>query len=606
MNIRGPEQCWRALQLVLIVLAGALAYSHSLHGQFVLDDHVIISGYGPKRIPELLYSGGFRRVVNATFAINYQLHGFQVTGYHLVNISIHILSALSAYFISVSAVAALRISFPSQQRNQAVSIERFVPLTVGLFFVLHPVQTQAVTYIVQRYTSLATLFYLFSVLMFIRARLTIENKRGWRCTLVPALATLSSGLLALGCKEIAVTLPVMLLFLELFLFRGRLLTRRLLSICGILAVLTLAVIFLAGSDHTLQGFIGTLNRATAENHYFSRSSYFLTELRVMATYLRLLCLPIGQSLFHDQATYTSILALPVMASLLLHLALISIASLLYWHSGRRITEHDTTPAHLQRLASLGIVWFYCTMAVESSIFPITDTIFEHRMYLPSFGFFLAIAAGGAWLFYRYNTSGRSAWSLLFLFCIVLGVLTVSRNQIWGDTLLLWQDTARKAPHKDLALANLAGEYMKRDQPEKALPLFVRALELNPDFHPRTKIYLGRTLQRLGIDTVRFTTGEELLQNGDEQLKPGNERRLVCVLQNNLALSYEIMGKPEKALKAYRAALQADRNYEPAWYNLGLFALGHGDKNQADAALLWLKAHNPSLAESFANTMAAPR
>lgn len=596
---------WQALQIALIVLAGAAVYSFSLHGQFVLDDQATIEFYGAKGALEALRSGGLRRIVNATFAINYQLHGLQVTGYHLVNLAIHISSALVACFITISSLSALRSSFPGQHQPPSAVVERFVPLTVGLLFVLHPAQTQAVSYIVQRYTSLATLLYLLAVLMFIRARLTIESNRRALCSLAPAAASLVCGVLAIGCKEIAVTLPVMLLFLELFLFRGRLLTRRFFSICGILLVLALGLVLLTRQDSSLHDFLMALDRATAENHYISRGSYFLTELRVMATYLRLLCLPLGQSLLYDYPIYTSLLSLPVMASLLLHLALLSSAVLLYRRSGRAHPECDATPARLQRLVALGIVWFYCTMSVESSIFPISDVIFEHRIYLPSFGFFLAAAAGAAWVFHRH-AYGKSAWLLLSLLCLVLGGVTVARNQLWNNPLALWQDTVEKAPNEDLALVNLAGEYMKLNKPDMALPLFVKALELNPDFIPRTKIYLGMTLQQLGVDPSRFTTGEELIQSGGVldkgEVRREDEKKLESVLQNNLALSNEIMGNPAKASKGYRAAIQANPSYVPAWYNLGMLSLKTGDRQQAETALQQLKKINSTAADKLMAAM----
>jgi len=596
------ERGWLALQIIMVTLAGAAAYSNSLHGQFVLDDFTSISFYGPKGFWEALRSGGLRRFANATFAINYSLHGMEVVGYHLVNLAIHISTALTAWYITISSLAALRCSYPGQLHPASPFVERFVPLAVALLFVLHPVQTQAVSYIIQRYTSLATLFYLLSALMFIRARLAIENKHRTRCTLAPAAATLVTAALAFGCKEITVTLPVTLVFLELFLFRGRLLTRRFFIACGLLILVGLAVAALQWQARSLHDFVAALDRATAENHFIPRSSYFLTQLFVVATYLRLLWLPFGQSLLYDYPVQSTLLSVPVMAALLLHLALICSAVLLLRKSRRPCPKEEAVSVQLQQLVALGIVWFYCTMAVESSIFPITDLIFEHRIYLPSFGFFLAVAAGTAWVAHTCANRIRIAWLLLSIVCLALGALTLSRNQIWSNTLTLWQDTVKKAPNEDLALANLAGEYMKLDKPETALPLFVKALELNPDFHPRTKIYLGMTLKQLGIDSTRYTTGEEFVQTGGDlnkgTVRAEDEKKMEGVLYNNLALSHEIMGNSEKALKGYRTALKANPAYGPAWYNAGMLFLKNGDRQQAETALLRLREIDPSSADKL--------
>jgi tetratricopeptide (TPR) repeat protein len=176
--------------------------------------------------------------------------------------------------------------------------------------------------------------------------------------------------------------------------------------------------------------------------------------------------------------------------------------------------------------------------------------------------------------------------------------------MWSDTLLLWQDTVKKAPTKDLAVANLAGEYMKRDLPDKALPLYVRALELNQIFMTTTKVRLGMTLQRLNIDRSRFTTGEEIIDlrelKGRVELERKDEDRLQCNMYNNLGLAQEYLGNPTKAKEHYRAALMINPAYDLAWYNLGLLSLQLGDTEQVDNALLRLKKFNPSLASLLEN------
>jgi tetratricopeptide (TPR) repeat protein len=246
------------------------------------------------------------------------------------------------------------------------------------------------------------------------------------------------------------------------------------------------------------------------------------------------------------------------------------------------------------------------MSVESSIFPITDKIFEHRIYLPSAGFFLTLAAATALASLGKKVGPRVAWSLLAIACLVLGSLTVARNQVWSDTLLLWQDTVQKAPNNGLAAANLAGEYMERNQPDKALPLFVRALELNQVFLTMTKVHLGMTLQRLNVDGARFTTGEEILssreQAGKAALSRQDQNRLQCIMYNNLGLAYEYLGEPRKAGEPYRAALLINHGYDLAWYNLGLLSSRLGDTEQAVKALDRLNGLNPGLAEALARAM----
>lgn len=600
----GESLRWWIVPVALIVLAGAAVYSNTFQVPFVLDDDVVINNYGPQDIRTLLFHGGPRRVADASFALNYHLHGLQVAGYHLVNLAIHLAAAITLYFVVASALAALRQSFcPAEGAAQETDlVGRFVPLAGALLFALHPVQTQAVTYIAQRYTSLASFFYLLSVLFFLRSRIAFDKSAACRYPLFLGALSLAAGVLAVGSKQIAVTLPLMLLSLESFLFRGRLLTRRFCIICGSLLFLALAVLLTAWHDRSLHDLLVSLHHATAENLYMSRMTYLLTQMRVVATYLRLLCLPLGQSLFYDYPVYKTLYSLPVVASLGLHISLLITAGGLFRTSRENLASGKWQQGVLQRLASLGIVWFYIAMLVESSIFPITDIIFEHRIYLPSAGFFLTMTAGASLAAHGRRAGSKMAWSMLVAACLVLGGLTIARNHVWSDTLALWQDTARKAPNKDLALANLAGEYMKLNKPDTALPLFVRALELNPDFMTRTKVYLGMTLQRLNMDGSRFTTGEEILSPGGY---PGNgeqDRRLKSILNNNLGLAYEYLGEPVKARESYRAALRFNPAYDLAWYNLGLLSYRLGDTGQRDNALLQLKKHNPALAESLAKPL----
>jgi tetratricopeptide (TPR) repeat protein len=587
------------VQMALVLLAGIAAYWNSLQVPFVMDD-AAISFLGPKNPLDILLHGTARRVVDVTFALNYRLHGLQVTGYHLVNLAIHLAAALTLYFLVISAMAALRHSFSTGEEDPLAG--RFVPLAAALLFALHPLQTQAVTYTIQRYTCLATLFYLLTALLFVRARLAYDRHGAGTGTLLLAGGALTAAVLALGSKQIAATLPLMLVVLEIFLFRGRLINRRFFATCGALSLLAALALLATWGGGSLRDAVFDLHHATSEDNITSRSAYLLTQARVVAVYLRLLILPWGQSVFHDVAVSTSLLSLPVLAALALHGAIIAGAIILFRQSARKLPAGDTSRGELQRLAALGIAWFYVAMIVESSLFPITDIIFEHRVYLPSAGFFLTIAAGIAGLV----RNRKAAWGLLTIICLALGGLTVARNRVWNDSLILWQDTTRKAPGRYLAWANLAGEYLARNRPDLAVPAYVRAIELNPGLHVSIQSRLGEALQRLQIYDGRFTTGQEYLRPGPSEGVGGQDYRnmgkLGSVLFNNLGLAHEYLREPEKARKSYREALWATPDYDLAWYNLGLLALSVGDGGQAATVLRELQRLNPELAKNLEDSM----
>jgi hypothetical protein len=279
------------------MLAGAAVYSRTFQVPFVFDDYYCINLIGQQNILGILLHGGPRRVTDLTFAFNFRLNGLQVAGYHLVNLAVHLAAAVALYFLVTSSLAALRNSFSRQ--TETGFIDRFVPLAVALLFVVHPVQTQAVTYIIQRYTSLTTLFYLLSALFFIRTRLAIEKNDRLIRVLFPGAIALATGLLALGSKQIAATLPLMLLVLEITLFRGRMLGRRFFFSCAALLALVILYGIFAWHDSSLDDFLYDVHRATSEDLFTPRMTYLLTQTRVIVSYLGLLFLPLNQNLMPD-------------------------------------------------------------------------------------------------------------------------------------------------------------------------------------------------------------------------------------------------------------------------------------------------------------------
>ena len=364
-------------QLTLILIAGAAVYANSFRVGFVMDDYAVISSYGPRGVVDILLHGGPRRVADATFALNYALHGQEVAGYHAVNLLIHLAAAVTLYYLAAASLAALRQSFSLHGEESAG--ERLVPFAAVLLFAVHPLQTQAVTYIVQRYTCLATLLYLLAAFLFIRTRLAFDRGGLSPRTLAAAGGTVAAGVLALGSKQIAATLPLMLLMLEVLIFRGRLLGRRFFILCGTALLLAAAALLFAWRALSPAEMLTALNNATSEHHNLSRSGYFFTQLRVVGTYLRLLVLPYGQSIFHDYPFSRSFLSLPVVAAAALHLSLLGCCAALIRSSGRRLRDGDAANGPLLRLAGAGFAWFYVALIIESSFFPITDWIFEHQI-----------------------------------------------------------------------------------------------------------------------------------------------------------------------------------------------------------------------------------
>jgi tetratricopeptide (TPR) repeat protein len=591
---------WPAIQIAIIILVGISLYSNSLHVPPVMDDSQLF-GIEKVKWSKILFHGGARRFTDLSFAIGSRWHGTQASAFHAVNIAIHISAAVALYWV-VSTL--LRHLYDTQSdRAEHHFTERFVPFATALLFVSHPLQTQAVTYVIQRYTSMATLFYLLSVLSFIHCRRAMTSSGSSVVTYGMAALTILAGIVAFGSKQIAYTLPVMLLFIEALCFRGQLFNKRFYLTCAALLFLILGAGWFKWHESSWHDFIFDLNHATTEDQTASRTTYALTQSRAVVQYLKLLCLPVGQSLLHDFTVSRTITSPPVLASLALHMLLLSLA---YRFSRAAAIPGAELLWALRRLTTLGIIWFYLTMAVESSFFPIRDLFFEHRTYLPSAGFFLAIISSFALLLQHRQ---KMAWLALGIVIILLGGMTIARNRVWQTPLTLWQDTVHKAPDNGLAIANLGGAYMGEHQPEKALPLYLRALTKNANFQA---FHIGEALQDLQVESYRFTTGREIIFPEDGKMRTQMDRisqkNYESVTCNTQGLAYEYLGDNSVAVNYYQQSLVINPDYDKAWYNLGLLASKTGNQPQALHALSELRRLASPLADRLAtaaNFHAAP-
>lgn len=572
---------------LIILVLGTLAYANSFGVPFVLDDLDSITGNAAIRDLGNFLPGGSdyeihlrRWVAYFSFALNYRFGGLSVFGYHLFNLALHLGTALLVYLL-------VRLTFRTPYFQDSAAGEppgrpyaaTFVPLVAALFFVVHPVQTQAVTYVVQRLTSLCTLFYLLSVVLYVQARVGMEA-RGTR--LQPSSILLLAGsvlaaILAMFTKEIAFTLPLAALLYEFCFFRGAW-RPRLLPLLPLLVTLPIIplMVFTSGEMSSTGTFLQT-------RIDIPRGHYLLTQFPVIVTYLRLLFLPMNQNLDYDYPVYTTFFTPPVFLSFLLVAALLALA-LYLWASSRREPSAS-------RLLSFGLFWFFLTLSVESSIVPLADVIFEHRLYLPSVG--LAAALAGATLLATQKTAsllgGRLPLLAAAVAILVLSVATWQRNQVWQSEVSLWADTVRKSPGKARPWYNL-GTYLKdTGQPTEAIPALSRAVEIDPKhvdaWHNLGLAYLmtGRELE--AVSALRRAV----------RLDPEFDNAAI-----NLSAALLQTGQYAQAVPL----LERVRNRTPAWaevrFNLGLAYAGSGNLPGARRELADLQRLNPTLARGLAD------
>jgi tetratricopeptide (TPR) repeat protein len=457
--------------VLLVAAVGLLAYSNSFDCAFHYDDKVVligepsITGFAPE-------PSSRRFLGDLSFAISYRLFGERPAGYHAVNLTIHLLNGVLV-FLLVRALWRAETPLRSAYAHRAEPIA----LLTALLFVAHPLQTQAVTYIVQRYAALAAAFFLLSIWSYVRFRLAEAGGRAWGWYLL----FLASAGAAFWTKENTAVLPLVVAGVELTFFRAPL-RRRALFFAPFLAALAIGAIWAAVAGVSL----AELDRVARVDTSMPRSDYLLTQARVVATYLRLLVLPVGQNLDHDVAVSTSIADVRVLLAMGLH-ALIVGASAWALRRGSR-------GEGLFALAGFGGIWFYASQLVESSFIPIVDVMYEHRAYLPSFGVFLAAAAALAAL--PQLSAPRRWWAVGTVLVGVLASLTFARNRVWKDDLTLWADAAAKSPGKSRPLNNYGIALFERGDLTGALAAYRRAIAVDPA-NDKPYFNVGEALQKAG-------------------------------------------------------------------------------------------------------------
>ena len=589
--------------LLLILLVGAVAYANSFQVPFVLDDLELIANNDIIRNLGNFLPGGSgydftprRWFGYFTFALNYHFGGLDVTGYHLFNLAVHLCTALLVY-----ALVRLTFRTPKLSASGLVSQAGTVALLAALFFVAHPVQTQAVTYIVQRLASLCTLFYLLALVLYVAARLGFDNQAaqggGWRSLAAggwhgPLLLTGSfvAALLAMCTKEIAFTLPLVIVLYEASFFRGQW-QRRALILLPLLLTLPLIPysILTSGSGVPLEDGAADLELQLRAHTDLPRLHYLFTQFRVIVTYLRLLILPVGQNLDYDYPVFTTLFTPPVLLSCLLLAALLVLAIYLY-----RLSSEAVDPArvalHELRLVAFGIVWFFLTLAVESGLVPLADVIFEHRLYLPSIGLAIALAVLIVLAAQRVSLRlvARLVLPVAMLTIALLVVATWQRNQVWQSEISLWTDAARKSPAKARPWYNLGTHLIKAGDANQAIQALSQAVKLDPE-HAKAWHNLGRALLMAG----RY---REALQPLRKSVKLDAQHDNAVI---NLSVALIYTNQPREAVFRLEHMRQKFPERPDVRYNLGLAYLGTGKLDDARGELAVLSRIAPAVATDLA-------
>lgn len=524
------------ISIVFVAVLGVILYSSTFHAPFYYDDYDSILGNARIknlsnffRLPSIIDGAHERFISSLSFALNFNWGTNNVLGYHLVNTGIHIVNSVLVMLIVFSIFKT-----PALKDKYSSSIKLVIITITGLIFVSHPVQIQAVTYIIQRMTSLSTLFYLLAVYLFINARLVLENNREnlKQTNVIIKLAVLSfllfiAALMGLWSKQILASLPAMLLACEFIFFRVN-------AKFNWKIVIPAAVLF-AG----LVALIINLNVLPAETEDITRTNYLWTQLSVIVNYFKILILPISLNLDYEYSTVTSLFDLKTIA------CLIFIAAIVYL--GFRLIRK-------QPLISFAIFWYFIALSVESSIIPIRDLMVEHRLYLPMFGYALLIACTAFIFQPKYRNILLAVFFVMFF---TNSALTYQRNELWNDPIALWTDTIEKSPHKMRPRFFRGYMYMRNNEIDKAIADFKNVIE-------RDKTYY-RAFDNLGFAYQEKKDYQTAIKYHDEAIRLDPTSPYAY---NNRACALILLGKFDDAIPDLEEAVKIRKDYTDAYYNLG--------------------------------------
>jgi tetratricopeptide (TPR) repeat protein len=596
--------------LLFLIVAFAV-YLPALGGPFVLDDRHNIQENWHIRIqnlePSSLFNAGikgpsqYRPLPKITFALNYYFNGYDVKGFRAVNVFFH---AATAFGLFLFLLALSKTPVMKKQGSEAYAFS----LAASLLWLVHPLATQSVNYIVQRMAIMAALFFVFSLYFFVKARMAASPGKRWIFAAVCALC----GLMAFLSKENSATLVFVLLLLEWCFFqkfsfqwvKGSIVKIALVA----LAFIAIVAIYTGFSP------LEIVNN-TYQFRDFTPYERILTQFRVIALYLSLIFLPLpGRfTIYRDfDISHSIIDPLSTLASLTLLLGLFIFAFL----AARR------TP-----FLSFAIFFFFITLAPESSIIGL-EIAFDHRLYLPS----MLIVAAIVWLIQKLISSKNFSIIILGIMIAASAFATVAANRVWADDITFFRNAVKTSPQLVRPWTELSIALVNEGFAQEAVDAAQKATQLDPDafsaWYNYGKILAQPGVNRLEESVLAFRQALGFQQNYVAYFGQGgnihNDLYIVLTQLGRIdeagkvldyALSMEpehpdllgsagrhmlYTGNPGKAVEYLKKALEVAPPSVEILNNLAIAFMATGYHQQAYQSLNKALAHNPENIPSLYN------
>lgn len=591
----------RAFQMrciCLLILLSSLVYFNTLKGSFHYDDQSLLSHLWISDISHfwqevcLAENARYidqRVVLLFTYALNNTLRRGDVFGFHLINLTLHI-------FVSILIFSILRRAQYLFSERQVESGSFRLPLITAILFALHPLNTDAVSYISSRSAVLTTFLYLLTLYGFITFFLPMFLKRHRTGMVISGITCVMGFYLALASKLTAVTLPVSLGILfalvayqqKRLIFSVPSIDRKTIIAIGSGGVFFLAVLL----SMTWNRWFFPLDQGV---QLFGRIPYLLLQAKVIIFYyIKKFLFPINLNVDvgFPFSTFWTDIEIPLAIMLI-------IASVIYVFKWGNV------------FLKLGTGWFFITLLPTSSIVPLNDLAVEHHTYLPlSLG--LCLVLGGA------LTQTKQIWSqqLILVLFLVLSLQTVARNDVWLDDFKLWQDAASKNPFSPRTQSNYGKAWY-----EKAEMHFARdEIESGQIAREQALLHFQKSIANLSSYADRFYNKELFYEHLDQLAVQGLKNQLGMGLNPdavrtvpvggtagtlasqrgslniglladfaephyNIASLYLDLRRYADAEREYLVAIEIDPNYFSAYLGLGSV---HNQTGQYEEAINWYK------------------
>ena len=506
----------------------------------------------------------YRPIACFSLALNYYFSKDRVFSYHLVNLIIHYITAV---FLFLFIYTTLSLPFIETKYHDH---SFFIALLASVFWASNPIQTQAVTYIIQRMASMAGMFYIISMYFYLKGRKAeIPRKKITFFSLC-----VIAGLLAMGSKENAFMLPASIYLFDLFLIQG--LTKEALKknvkpaslIIFLIICIGITYYFLSDKDLSILSLY--------EERAFTLKERLLSEPRIILFYLSLIFYPVPTRLSIDHDITVSKTLLNPPTTLLSILFIVGIVIFACYLSKRR------------PFVAFGIIFFFLNHLIESSFLPL-ELVFEHRNYIPSMFLFIpvAILSAAAISYYHFKKPIQIV-IVTFVICVIVGQghSTFVRNALWKTEESLWMAATEKAPAHWRPWHNLGKHYSETNMHKEALAHYLTALS--------RKIYIDLKDKHLTF----YNIGVEYHKMGEKDkaflhyLKAEKIYPSFANIHNNKAVILAERGRVEEAIYEFNEAIQYDKNLHEAYSNLGFLLLKMGRIQEAIQQLKMALALQP--------------